>query len=181
MEDLSISVAAEAVIGFQIVNLFLNLDGMIIKKVLLEEKKEKMDVVLLMSREMTADLLLDLEEMKIEVLLVKKETTEGVLLDTEEMIADLHLDLEETKTKVLLGTEEMIADLLRNLKEVIAKVLLEKKIVQHLKNLLDLKRNLVVLKKNRLKNFQRDPNLNFRPSLFFSYYSRVLLTKMFDL
>ena len=75
----------------------------------------------------------DLEERKIEVLLVKKETIDVVLLAIREMITGLHQDLEETGTRALLVRK-----------------------MDHQENLLDLKKNLMVVKKNHLTNFQKN-------------------------
>ena len=75
----------------------------------------------------------DLEEMKIEVLLTKEEKIEGVLLVVTEMIVGLHQDL----------------------RKVIRKPLLMKK-KDPMESLLDLKKNLAVIKKSHLINFQKN-------------------------
>jgi hypothetical protein len=74
-----------------------------------------------------------LEQSKIYVLLVKKETIDVVLLAIREMITGLHQDLEETGTRALLVRK-----------------------MDHQENLLDLKKNLMVVKKNHLTNFQKN-------------------------
>ena len=95
---------------------------------------------------------------------LKKETIVEVRTVKNEMIADLHQDLKkETIVEVLSATKEVIADLHQDLKkETIVKVRTEKKVV----NLLSLKRNLEVLKKDPLKNFLR--NLQFNSNNFSS-------------
>ena len=55
----------------------------------------------------------------------------------------------------LLAIGETIADLHQDLKKMIKKALLVRK-TDHLENLLDLKKNLVVAKKNYLINLQKN-------------------------
>ena len=59
------------------------------------------------------------------------------------------------KTEVLLVKRETIIDLHQDSEEMTIKALLVKK-MDHLENLLDLKKNLVVVKKNHLINFQKN-------------------------
>ena len=110
----------------------------------------------------------DLEEKRIEVLIIKKERIDVALLEIEEMIVELRQDLEEMKMEVLLVkkesidvvllvTEEMTTGLQQTSEETITKALTVKKI-DHLENLLDLKKNLAVVKKNYLINFQKNPD-----------------------
>ena len=86
------------------------------------------------------------------------------LLATKEMIEGLHRDLKkETTVKIHLVTEEVIADLHQDLrKETIVEVHMVKKAA----NLLSLKKSLVVLKKNLLKNLLG--NLQFNSNNFSS-------------
>ena len=87
------------------------------------------------------------------------------LLVIEEMIVDPHQDLEKMKTRVLsvkemkdvalLVIEEMIVDHPQSSREVTTRALLGKK-TDHLENLLDLKKNLLAAKKNRLINFKKN-------------------------
>ena len=57
--------------------------------------------------------------------------------------------------KVLLETEEVIVDHHLDSREMIAKVLLEKKVERQV-NPPNLKKNLMVIKKNPLKNLQKN-------------------------
>ena len=82
--------------------------------------------------------------MKTEVLFTKKETIDVVLLVIRKMITDHHQDSEEMAIKAL-----------------------SVKKIDHLENLLDLKKNLVAVKKNHLVNFQKNlDNLQFGSSTF---------------
>ena len=78
-------------------------------------------------------------------------------------------------------TKEVKTDLLQDSKEVIAKVPMVKKI-GHLENPLNLKKSLMVVKKNHLIDSQKNlGNQQFRFILFFSYNNKILFTKMLNL
>ena len=87
----------------------------------------------------------DLNEMIVEAHTVKKEMIEKDLLATEEVIVDQPQDLNEM-------TVEVIVDQPQDLNEMVAKAHMVQKAV----NLLSLKKNLEVSKRNLSKNLQRN-------------------------